>query len=280
MKNTLYQLPSVNGGQMNSYIITTADGKVLAIDGGFRENADDFLAHLRRVTGAAVPHVDAWLLTHPHVDHISCFNEIVEKHWDELTVGKVMFHFPSVQYCVRDAEEARGDHVPIIEQFMANLPRFADRVVLMYTADAYDIGEAHIDVLYTANGEIQNNNWINESSTIFKLTLGGKTVLFTGDAGVEEGRRCLAYYAGTDRLKADYVQMAHHGQKGVEREFYEAVAPTGCLWCTPEWLWNNDAGGGFNTHCFKTVEVRGWMDELGVKEHYVMKDGLQILELS
>ena len=31
----------------------------------------------------------------------------------------------------------------------------------------------------------------------------------------------LAMYAGTGKLKADYVQMAHHGQNGVERDFYE-----------------------------------------------------------
>ena len=80
-------------------------------------------------------------------------------------------------------------------------------------------------------------------------------------------------------MKADYVQMAHHGQHGVTKEFYEAVAPTGCFWCAPDWLWNNDAGLGYNTHCFKTVEVQGWMEELGVKEHYILMNGTQIVEL-
>ena len=89
----------------------------------------------------------------------------------------------------------------------------------------------------------------------------------------------LAMYQSTDKLKADYVQMAHHGQNGVDKPFYEAVNPTACLWCTPQWLWDNDAGKGFNTHCWKTVTVRGWMDELGVKEHYVMKDGLHEIKL-
>ncbi len=91
--------------------------------------------------------------------------------------------------------------------------------------------------------------------------------------------RCRALYAGTDKLRADYIQMAHHGQNGVDRRFYEAVAPTGCLWCTPDWLWNNDVGGGFNTHVFQAVTVRGWMDEMGVREHYVMMNGVQVLEL-
>ena len=60
---------------------------------------------------------------------------------------------------------------------------------------------------------------------------------------------------------------------------YEAIAPTGCLWNTPQWLWDNDVGKGFNTHVFNTVYTRGWMEELGVREHYVIKDGDQTLVL-
>ncbi len=276
MKNTLYQLNTVTGTQMNSYIITTADEKVIVIDGGFRQDAENMLAYLRELTGETLPHVDAWIFSHAHCDHISCFNEIVEKHWDKLTVGKVMYNFPSIQYCKQENRWGGYDHAP--EEFMANLPAFADRVEIMYGYDVYDIGEAHIEVLYSPNCEIQTN-FVNNSSVIFMLTLGGKKVLFTGDAGVEEGDKCLALYAGTDKLKADYVQMAHHGQNGVEKRFYEAVAPTGCLWPTPKWLWDNDAGKGYNTHGWKTIEVQGWMADLSVKEHYVMMNGTQVIEL-
>lgn len=108
MKNTIYQLNSVTNIQMNSYIITTEDGCVLVIDGGFREDAGNMLDYLRKITGAAVPHVDAWILSHAHKDHISCFLEIMEKHREAVDVAKVMYNFPSVQYCAR---EARGyDH--------------------------------------------------------------------------------------------------------------------------------------------------------------------------
>ena len=62
-------------------------------------------------------------------------------------------------------------------------------------------------------------------------------------------------------------------------DVYQAISPSACLWCTPDWLWNNDAGLGYNTHCFKTIEVQGWMEKLGVKTHYVTKDGDQTIEL-
>ena len=74
---------------------------------------------------------------------------------------------------------------------------------------------------------------------------------------------------------ADICQMAHHGQNGATKEFYEAVRPEVCFWCAPNWLWDNNAGKGFNTHIWKTVEVRGWMEELGVKQNIVLKDGTQ-----
>ena len=111
------------------------------------------------------------------------------------------------------------------------------------------------------------------------MTLGGKTALFLADCGAEAGNKILAKYAGTDMLDCDICQMAHHGQQGVTKEFYEAVRPEICLWCAPRWLWENDAGKGFNTHVFKTVEVREWMQELGVKKNYIDMDGTQICPL-
>ena len=69
--------------------------------------------------------------------------------------------------------------------------------------------------------------------------------------------------------------MAHHGQAGVKRNLYEVVRPETCIWCAPDWLWNNDAGKGYDTHTFKTILTRGWMDQLGATRHVVLKDGTQ-----
>ena len=79
MKNTLYMLNSVTGIQMNSFIITTSDQKVIVMDGGFDQDAENMIQYLKDITGQDIPHVDAWFLSHPHQDHISCFLEIMEK---------------------------------------------------------------------------------------------------------------------------------------------------------------------------------------------------------
>jgi len=113
---------------------------------------------------------------------------------------------------------------------------------------------------------------------VFRMEAAGQSVLFTGDLGVEGGNQTLETVFA-EKLRADFVQMAHHGQNGVGRNFYEAVLPKGCFWSTPVWLWNNDAGKGYNTHSWKTVEVRGWMEELGVKTHFINKDGTCVVTL-
>ena len=85
-KNSIIMLDSVTGTQMNSFIITTEDGKVLVMDGGFAQDADNLIGWLKRVTGEEIPHVDGWFLSHPHLDHITCLNHIMETRPHDLTV--------------------------------------------------------------------------------------------------------------------------------------------------------------------------------------------------
>ena len=82
-------------------------------------------------------------------------------------------------------------------------------------------------------------------------------------------------------LKADFVQMAHHGQGCVNRDCYAAIMPTYCLWPTPSWLWDNMGPGGYDTGIFGTVVTRGWISSLRcVKRHYLMTKGTQVIDLT
>ena len=273
MKNSIHMLCCASGGQMNSFVITTADEKLIVIDGGYDEDAEKLVGYLRCLTGKEVPRVDAWILSHPHMDHICAFLEIIEKMPGSVDVDRLYYNFPSLQYILR--------HQPgpsCLERFYKDLPLFIDKAEIMTLGDTLDVGEAHFECLYSPNPELTANVG-NNASIILMLTLGGKKTLFLGDCGVEEGECLLEFYKGTDALKADMVQMAHHGQNGADKSVYEAISPTACFWNTPRWLWENDAGGGYNTHFWKTIEVRKWMDDIGVKEHYVMMNGTQVVEL-
>ena len=87
-------------------------------------------------------------------------------------------------------------------------------------------------------------------------------MLFLGDLGERAGRVLLASY-DKEELKADAVQMAHHGQNGVDFPVYETIAPKWAFWSTPDWLWiNTPPGRKEGTGPWKTLEVREWMEKL------------------
>ena len=102
---------------------------------------------------------------------------------------------------------------------------------------------------------------------------GGRTVLFVGDLGVEAGEALLRELPPED-IRAEVVQMAHHGQQGCSEEFYKSIRFRACLWPTPTWVWSNDNGTGINTHNLKAFDTRRWMDEIGITEHHISWQGL------
>jgi len=258
------------GKQMNSFIVETEDGKWILIDGGWRKDGIYLLEYLQKVTGKEKPHIDAWFLTHAHQDHICCFLDIVENHMNDMEIDSIYYNFPSIQLVERrEPVELKG-----IKEFYRLLPNFVEKAVIVSKGDCYQIGDATFDILYSPNC-MWSDNAVNNSSVVMRMVLAGKKVMFLADMGLEGGRDLLKEYG--DELKSDYCQMAHHGQNGVGKEVYAAIKPECCLWCTPDWLWDNDNGEGFNTYIYKTVEVRKWVEELGVKKHFVAKDGDQII---
>ncbi len=267
-RNAIHQLKSVRDTILDSYIITTEDGKVFVIDGGHSFETDYFLAYLRAATGQKQPHIDAWFLTHPHDDHVQVFYEIAENRADKLTFDKVCLNYAPVGfYAAVDDTESEND----VCEFERLRPQFAEKVQVLHDGDKFSIGKADFTVLYTFDPAFTG---CNDSSLIFRMDLSGTSVLFTGDAGVSAGKKTLENWKDSGLLNCDICKMAHHGQEGVDRDFYEAVAPEICLWPTPSWVWDNRNGN------LLTLEVRDWIKQLGVKKSYVAMDGSQVIAMT
>ncbi|MBR6427822.1 MAG: MBL fold metallo-hydrolase [Clostridia bacterium] len=263
-ENALHMLPSSTDTICNSFIITTMNGGLIVIDGGFRSETPFFLQSLKRISGERRPHIDAWFLSHPHDDHVSVPFDVIENHGDEVEIGTVYFNFPSRGYLADGDLSAAGT----MDWFYRVLPLFADRARIASEGDVIDVRNATFRVLHSQNCAVKVNR-PNNCSLVFRMDLCGTSVMFTGDCGVEGGKEVLDRYSGSGLLKCDICQMAHHGQNGCDRDFYEAVSPGICLWPTPTWVWSNFDGTGN----LKTLEVRRWIEEMGIKQNLVSKDG-------
>ena len=100
--------------------------------------------------------------------------------------------------------------------------------------------------------------------------------MFLGDMGWEPGTRLIRMW-NYKELKSDVVQMAHHGQDGVEENLYQVLHPEICFWPAPDWLWDNMKDGVAGAGSYKTMKTREWMERMGVQRNYVAKDGDQVL---
>ena len=264
-QNAIHMLQSVENTICDSFIITTEDGKVIVIDGGHTAETDYFIEYLKSVTGQCVPHIDAWFLSHPHNDHVQVFYEVAENRTKQVTFDKVLLNYvPYELYESRSQEEG----MEMVSEFNRISKAFPEKVQILNTGDVFNIGAAKITVLYTPDESFID---VNEHSVIFRMDLGGTSIMFTGDAQVNAGNKALADWESTGLIDCDICKMAHHGQDGVDRNFYEAVSPEICLWPTPTWVWDNTNGN------LKTLEVRAWMEELGVKKNYKAFEGSAVV---
>ncbi len=264
MAFTLWQLPSQTRSQMNSYVIRSAHGRLIVIDGGMTQDA----GYLRGFLAAHGNHVHTWFITHQHLDHVDALTQILTSAGD-LDIGHIHASLNTAAWVAAHEASQLDSTVQLNEALKAT----GRDVVDLELGQVLQIDGVRFEILGIRNPEITANA-INNSSVVMRVGDEDRSVLFPADLGVEGGRKLLAG-PYRERLQADCVQMAHHGQNGVEQDFYAAVGANVCIWPTPQWLWDNDNGGGAGSGSWKTLEVRAWMDALGVRQHYRLFDGLQ-----
>lgn len=250
----IIQQTNKTSSQMTGYVLVAKTGEVLVIDGGERGDKDE----LARIVKSLGGHIDLWLITHPHCDHHNAIMELISDPdgitYDRLGASQVSDDWARLA--------GSSDIHEVFEWNAFARENLDERYFDLEKGMVFELGSMKIEVLAVANPELLMNP-INNQSVVLRITEGDFVFLVLGDLGVEGGEKCLA--SGVD-VRADGVQMAHHGQHGVNEAFYKAVAPKYAFWSTPDWLWfNRDANGEDGKGPFATQIVAGWMEKLGTE---------------
>jgi beta-lactamase superfamily II metal-dependent hydrolase len=285
-KTMLYQLTETSEFMM-SFVLITKSNNAIVIDGG--RPAD--MPLLKKYVGNR--HISAWILTHAHIDHITGFiDEFNRNKLADFDVEKVYYNFPPYHELmertdVPDIGYFRYDLNEVLPSFLKIEPELKDIAHVVRQGESITIDECRIDFIFTYHDGLFSN-LMNDSSLVFSITTPNKKVLFLGDLGPEGGD--VLYEESRHLLKADIVQMAHHGHMNVGMEVYAEVMPEACLWCCADWLYNEPEIPHYlvdrkrlrkmqREGMYGTTVTRRWMDILGVKKHYVTKDGTNEIEL-
>lgn len=261
----LWQLPDIETPQKMAYVLKTSTGHTVVFDGGYGKDVPYLVDLVKKECGGKI---DAWFLTHAHIDHCGCIAEYAQKHQGELEIKNLYYNFPSQEWLDKTEPGSKDETKVIFE----GLAKYEGAKRAPEVNEVFEFGPLKIKCLNDFDTNLTMNS-INNSSITFRLDVAGKSILILGDLGREGGDRVVELQ-GADVLNCDFCQMAHHGQNGVKREFYDLVKPKVGLWPTPKWLWHVDSGKGYGSGPWATLETRAWMDQLLVETHYVMKDGL------
>lgn len=284
-KTLMYQLTETSLFMM-SFVIVTKQNNCIVIDGGRPED----MPLLKKYVGGR--HISAWILTHAHDDHISGFVDEIEKNGGaDFDIEKVYYNFPPYEWINEPDVPSRAYHEAeyneMIPAFNAIKDRISDKLHVVEQGESIQIDECRIDFIYTVHEGLTVNP-MNDASLVFKVITPNKSVIFLGDLGPDGGD--WLFRESRHLLKSDIVQMAHHGHMGVGFEIYAYINPEACLWCCADWLYNEGAEvgnlgkkeyyyGRKRMRMYGTMMTREWMDMLGVKTHYVTKDGTNTIEL-
>ena len=276
--NILYFLPSTTGMQTLSMIVQNTAGEIYIIDGGFDSTIwggnDAKLIYdiVSELSGENDKVIKGWFFTHPHNDHFGFFADFIKNYGSEVTIDTIYYSWSEDASWYKQYTETPDVDINLVTAFKNAIPADTN-VVEPKTGDLFNFGSFSFKILYSP----ANNNYpftgneaynFNNLSLVIKMTTAEKSILFLGDAGVGAGEWLLENCTAED-LKADVVQMAHHGQAGVNQAVYQAIDPDVALWNCDEAVYNNASGR------LQTLVVRGWMEELGTT-NYISKDGIYI----
>ena len=260
--------------QMMSYIIDTPEGGVIVIDGGaYNEEDSAFLYSLLEERGKRV---DLWFVTHAHSDHLGAMLYLMETGRFDIEVKKLCFNFPSLEWL------SGKDEFDTNKKFVETVKALGINTVTPSADDVFECGSVSVEMICVPGEYEKYAKSINSTSIIFKVHFPKRDVLFMGDFDKHAEADFLSRF-DAQKLRCDILQMPHHGQSGITREFYELIRPKICLYTAPDWLWENNMYNCQNPETrgkgpFTIFDTRRWMDELGAEASYTLADGDCIFE--
>lgn len=235
-------------GQGDAIVIQIPGGKNIMVDGGSSSKkntaAGQLLPYLKN-QGISV--VDAILLSHTDIDHISGVQELMDLKEKHLTTLRIKY------LLLPDWKNPE----PVYDELEAKAKRCGISVLKLQQGQKLQFGDATMEILSPEPGAEGTDP--NEEGLVMELCYGKFRGLFTGDIGEETEKKLLP------RLDdVDFLKVGHHGSRYSScQEFLDRIQPeVAVISCSES-----------NTYGHPSPETIKRLEQNGIKTMYTMKSG-------
>lgn len=184
-------------GQADSILVMDKDMTML-IDAGTNEAGETVVNFLK---DKGITKIDYLVGTHPHEDHIGGLDDVI----DNFDIGTI--YMPKMQTTTKTFEDV-----------LDSIANKNLQVTTPVVGDTFSLIDAKCTIMAVDTQDTEDN--LNLSSIVIRMTYGGNSFLFMGDAEaeVEEARSWQP---------ADVLKVGHHGSKtSSSQSFIYQVMPS------------------------------------------------------
>lgn len=181
-------------------VLVTYKGESVLVDAGPASSGEKTAEYVSMYS----PHVDYFIITHPHEDHMGGAADVLESvSVDHLVMSTAV-----------SGEEFYSEAVNEAKKQGCEIVCLTDGVV-------YDTGNITVTIYDLFDFEYDD---LNNASLFVKIEVGGTSLLITGDAEVEEEAYAVSLLG--DELDVDILKVGHHGSRtSTSEELLALVTP-------------------------------------------------------
>lgn len=234
-----------------SYVFKLCDGSFFIIDGGYftKGECDRLYKFLCDHSNDKII-ISGWFFSHAHEDHFGCFMDFAEQYSSCVKVEKLYYNFPNMY--IPASKNWKAGNIASTERFYEVVNEYLPDVphIKLHSRQKFNVRNAEIEVLAT-HEDLYPNKFknFNDTSTVIRINVNGKSILFLGDTGDEMSKNLIHTYG--EYLKSDIVQVAHHGFNGAKKKVYELIDAVTVLWPTADYCFDDNLNRRANKYLFK-----------------------------
>jgi competence protein ComEC len=228
----------IDVGQGQAILLEFPKGAVLIDAGAAADHEVALIAYLKKFfQRRADLHntLNSVMITHQHIDHNTALDDVARnfrvlnyldngrRRVTKAEVNQIWMQDHYIEFNCRyepvtfDKIAAAGGQTGLTDELIDPVSGTVDPKIVVYSG-------AFVNRLAdwsAAEYEDPNNN-----SMVIKVTFGAASFLFSGDLEEQGIKTVLARYAGSNALRADVIQVGHHGSRNaITAKWLAAVKP-------------------------------------------------------